>query len=95
MGTEVLPEIISKDGEMDLSMGIDLIIKLMADAEKTDKSGNFKKEWVMGEMKSLMPQFYTEHSAMVSCIIDGIILVASNPEMVQSGKKCCYKIFGC
>jgi len=81
-----------------MDTGIELIIKLMGDVEKTDKSGNFKKDWVMSQIKIIMPQFYQDHSVLIGDIVDGMVFVASHPEMIQGAKTCsktCSKLFGC
>lgn len=79
-------------------MAIDLVIKLMADVEKLDKPGSDKKKWVKEELHVLMPDFYADNHLLVDALIDGIVMVASNPEMVQTGKNCgkiCSKLLGC
>lgn len=79
-------------------MAIDLVIKLMSDVEKLDKSGSDKKKWVKEELHSLMPDFYADNHLLVDALIDGIVMVASSPEMIQTGKKCgkiCSKLLGC
>jgi len=91
MGTEILPEIKSDDREM----SVDLIIKLMGDVEKMGKSGVDKKDWVKEEIRRLNPKFYEENGLLIDALIDGFVLVATNPEMIQAGKRCCSKIFKC
>ena len=79
-------------------MAIDLVIKLMSDVEKLDKSGKDKKDWVKEELNHLMPDFYSEHHLLVDALIDGIVMVATSPEMIQTGKRCgrlCTRLFGC
>lgn len=80
---------------MDVSTIADLIISLMASAEKTNMGGSYKKEWVLNEIAGLSPQFYKDHSVMIGYIIDGFVLVASNPKMIQSSKNCFIKLCGC
>ena len=79
-------------------MAIDLVIKLMSDVEKMDKSGKDKKDWVKEELNVLMPDFYAEHHTLIDALIDGFVMVATSPEMIQTGKKCgklCSKLLGC
>jgi hypothetical protein len=84
--------------ELNYSMAVDLVIKLMGDVERMDKSGKDKKDWVKEELHSLMPDFYADHHILVDAIIDGFVLVATSPEMIQTGKRCskmCIKLLGC
>ena len=84
--------------ELNCSMAINLVIKLMADVEKMDKPGADKKKWVKEELNSLMPDFYAEHHILVSELIDAFVFIASSPELIQHGKNCskiCGKLFGC
>lgn len=83
---------------MDISIALNLVIKLMADVEKLNKPGADKKKWVKEELNSLMPDFYAENHLFIGEAIDAFILVASNPELIQTGKNCskmCIKLFGC
>lgn len=84
--------------ELNYSMAINLVIKLMADVEKEGKEGYDKKQWVKDELNCLMPDFYTENRVLISELIDAFVFVASSPELIQSSKNCVKtygKLFGC
>jgi len=84
--------------KLNYSMAIDLVIKLMSDVEKLNKPGSDKKKWVIEQLHDLMPEFYAEYHLLIDAFIDGLVIVATSPEMIQTGKKCgklCSKLLGC
>lgn len=80
---------------MESSIGVNLIIKLMSDVERLamKQKDIDKKNYVITQIKALMPKFYESHHLMFDAIIDGIIIVANNPHMVQMANNCksCFK----
>ena len=80
---------------MEQSIGVNLIIKLMSDVERLalKQKDLDKKQYVISQIQSLMPVFYENHHLMLDAIIDGIIIVANNPHMVQMAKSCCVPCF--
>ena len=78
---------------MEQSIGVNLIIKLMSDVERLalKQKDIDKKQYVITQLQTLMPSFYENHHLMLDAIIDGIIIVANNPQMVQMAKSCCFK----
>ena len=77
---------------MESSIGVNLIIKLMSDVERLalKQKDIDKKQYVISQIQLLMPVFYENHHLMFDAIIDGIIIVANSPQMVQLTKKCCF-----
>jgi hypothetical protein len=58
-------------------------------------TGVEKKEYVIGLIKSNLPQFYEDHSFFIDIFIDTIILVSKNPTVIKAGKNCCSQFLKC
>jgi len=75
-----------------------MILKFMKDAESpltAPTTGIEKKEYVIGLIKSNLPQFYEDHSLFIDIFIDTIILVSKNPTVIRGGKTCCSQFLKC
>ncbi len=83
-----MSEVMSDAEAINYSMGMNLIIKLMSDAEKRFIEGAAKKSFVLREIKLLMPDFYVHHDVMIGVFVDSIVYVAANPTMVQNAAVC-------